>query len=250
MPATYTITSYNGGNTNIEFTAIKVGDIGQLVAEPTVSDASRSQQNLVTVDRVMEENEMYTIPFTFADALSANTVTFTLDLDAHNLELVEIRPGALTKKGVLDFVAPHHADAAGLAATWYSLPERHFTADEVLFEVVVRAKQGTMLSQSLSIGSELAPAVAKGREGGIHHLKLDYQQAEQERRLVVFQNAPNPFVEKTIVGFYVPEAGFTQMIVRDAHGKAVLRKSAYYDPGYQEWIVSQQDLKTKGLLFL
>ena len=246
IPASYTISNYDGRDMHVDFMAIKVGDLGELVVDP-IGDNGVGQKSVVVTDQVLEEKQTYRIPFTFEEGTQANSITFTLDVDANRAELLQIHPSAMASKGVLEFVESDD-EPGHLAVTWYSFGEQSFGADEVLFEIVIEANHSATLSQVLTINSDLAEAKAKGKTGGVHRLDLAYGTNVKDQS-TLFQNAPNPFTESTVISFYMAQAGEASLSIKDATGKQVLDREGHFEAGQQQVIIRGDDLQTKGLLF-
>lgn len=65
----------------------------------------------------------------------------------------------------------------------------------------------------------------------------------------LLQNRPNPFSDRTVIGFILPEAGEAQVRIFDASGRAVFESSQSYPAGYNELQVSLRALGVSGVLF-
>jgi hypothetical protein len=48
----------------------------------------------------------------------------------------------------------------------------------------------------------------------------------------LYQNQPNPFVNKTTIGFHLPEAGLTTLSIYDETGQLVYTQKGEYAKGY------------------
>ncbi len=247
LPAYYEIKPYNGGDMRIEFEAIKIGDVASAhLSAPVEEDAGVGESILVVKDRVAAPGEVFSVPFTFDQERSANSISFTLDLDPTQVEIMEIDGGSLEQKGHLDFVQAEEGD---LAAIWYSLGERTFNPDEVLFAVTLRATRSVALSRGMQINSTLADAKTFGISQGDSDIQLRYQSPDLGEELKLYQNSPNPFKEETNIAFYVAEPGQVQLTIKDANGKTFYRHSANYAKGLQQVTVRRSELRASGLLF-
>jgi hypothetical protein len=72
-------------------------------------------------------------------------------------------------------------------------------------------------------------------------------QAEQQEGYVLYQNRPNPFSTRTVVGFHLPEATRATLKVWDAQGQLVFQTAAEYPAGYHEVLL--EDLPAARLLY-
>ena len=247
IPTSYRIERYDGSDLHVPFMAVKIGDLGSLTPDPD-GDTAPGSSHLVTNDRLVKAGEERIIPFTFGDVASANSVTFTIDLDPTKLSLVDVRERALADKGVLDFVTEDGGNGS-IAFTWYSLSEKTFSVEDVLFELVVEAKQNVALSKTLSVTSSMAEAQTVGVVGGTNKLSIDFTKGQSQKEIALFQNAPNPFKENTMIGFFMGEAGEATLTIKDLTGRTLIDRSGYYEEGYQEVRIDRKDLRTNGLLF-
>ena len=203
---------------------------------------------MVTNDKLVKAGETTVIPFTFGGDASANTITFTIDLDPTQFDLLQVNPGKLAAEGILDFIGLDE-ESGSFATTWFSLSERQFDMNDILFELVIQAKRGATLSHGLQVSSKLAEAVSKGARGGENTLEVAYETKELQIGIELFQNAPNPFKDLTTIGFYLDESGQANLTIKDATGRSVIDRSGFYDKGYHQIAVQRKDLKTNGLLF-
>lgn len=69
-------------------------------------------------------------------------------------------------------------------------------------------------------------------------------------RFYLEQNAPNPWSDRTSIGFFLPEAGAVRLTVRDVRGRILQETRAVFDEGYHQLEVAGANLGTaSGLLF-
>ncbi|NND07717.1 MAG: hypothetical protein HKN87_15175 [Saprospiraceae bacterium] len=248
MPEQHPFSLLEKSEMHMDFRGVKVGDLGSIV-EPTVGGDVENEVSLVISDQIAEANEVLTVPFSFDKATRTNALSFTLNLDHTQLDLVNIREGSLAKAGTLTFI-PVDKQGDFIAATWYASEEVAFNADENLFELVVRAKRDMYLNHAVQISSAFAPAVSGGESVGTQVLILTTKDLDMNQQgLALFQNRPNPFKAETSIGFHMPEAGNADLRIMDSHGKMVLQREAYFGKGYQEMRIEKADLSTDGLLF-
>ncbi|MDH3650327.1 MAG: T9SS type A sorting domain-containing protein, partial [Saprospiraceae bacterium] len=136
-----------------------------------------------------------------------------------------------------------------LTATWFSMSEQNFTNDDVLFSLVVKSRRSAQLDKALAINSNFAEPKIVGSESGSRDLTLAFRNLQLQDATILFQNSPNPFVDQTIIGFYLPDSGEGTLQIRDASGRAIWSHSAIYDHGYHEYQIDADQLGTSGLLF-
>ena len=111
------------------------------------------------------------------------------------------------------------------------------------------------LSTMMSIGSEITEAEAyheSGKDADIMDVELTFGELPTVAtgvEFALFQNEPNPFVDRTNIGFTLPEAMDAKLTVFDVTGKIVKMVEGEYEAGYNEITLQQQDLGTTGMLY-
>ena len=65
----------------------------------------------------------------------------------------------------------------------------------------------------------------------------------------LYQNQPNPFVNKTFVGFHLPEATTATLTVYDETGRAVFTQRGDFAKGYNAISLDRALLNTTGVLY-
>ncbi len=71
-------------------------------------------------------------------------------------------------------------------------------------------------------------------------LILDYQVAVEENRrdasvFRIFQNYPNPVIDRTTISFYIPEKDLVNLIVTDIFGQVILKTRQILNQGYHSY---------------
>jgi hypothetical protein len=65
----------------------------------------------------------------------------------------------------------------------------------------------------------------------------------------LYQNEPNPFKDKTVIGFRLPAAAAAILTVYDAAGRVVFTQKGDYAKGYNAVVLDRSLLKTSGVLY-
>ena len=66
---------------------------------------------------------------------------------------------------------------------------------------------------------------------------------------ILNQNNPNPFVDETLIGFYLPESTTVHFVVFDVSGRTIWETNGEFSAGYQELILDNTSIPTNGLLY-
>lgn len=85
--------------------------------------------------------------------------------------------------------------------------------------------------------------------------KQDATELDLSQRIVpnglfeLYQNRPNPFRQKTVIGFDIPEADYVQLSIYDMQGRRLKVIEGRYEKGYNQIELQYSDLKLTGLLY-
>ena len=71
----------------------------------------------------------------------------------------------------------------------------------------------------------------------------------QSDDLVLYQNRPNPFVDETTIGFYLPETTAATLIIYDITGKVLHQLEGDYSKGAHYINIESEDLRASGVLY-
>ena len=62
----------------------------------------------------------------------------------------------------------------------------------------------------------------------------------------LYQNQPNPFVDRTVIGFHLPADAETALRIFDANGRLVHEQKGQFTKGYHSFNVNNKDLSAKA----
>lgn len=142
------------------------------------------------------------------------------------------------------------------AATGMNLP-RGAPVFRLRFTVLAGEKK---LSEVLSLNpgvltpigynTVLAPRPVELAWADYLHIKPREQEAQTEiTEPLLLQNRPNPFINQTVIGFTLPEAGNAQLRVMDISGRELYRVDKSYPAGYNEELIQLRDIRATGILY-
>ncbi|MCB0674732.1 MAG: hypothetical protein KDC59_22520, partial [Saprospiraceae bacterium] len=141
----------------------------------------------------------------------------------------------------------------GLVTMSWDHPESDTIAsDQALFTLRVQANDTTRLSDVLHILSSKTPAEAyRGSEEilGVDLQFLIGREVVRHEQMTVYQNHPNPFNEKTWLGFELPEADNLIIRIMDQHGRTIKIYRNAFAAGYHEVEVNGDGLPQAGILY-
>ena len=71
----------------------------------------------------------------------------------------------------------------------------------------------------------------------------------QQAGMELYQNIPNPFISETRIGFWLPEAGRAELMIRDVAGRVLRVIEGDYEQGYNEVRLDRQNLPAGTLYY-
>ena len=63
----------------------------------------------------------------------------------------------------------------------------------------------------------------------------------------LFPNAPNPFLEMTLLRFELPEEGEVSLVVLDSHGHLITSRSDFFEKGENHIVLKRADIREPGI---
>jgi len=231
-----------------DFIAIKIGDVTGDAAPNSFTKSETRSSGLLTLaveDRLVSAGEEVRME------VSANQFNdffgFQYTMNHEGLELASVERGALevdhNSVGVRNGL---------LTMSWFN--ETAISTDEVLFTLVFSAQRQIQLSDALSINSSITRAEAyKGKAYDVHDIDLEFtapiDSTPPSSVFELYQNKPNPFEDKTTIGFNLPNSGNVQFSVFDLTGKLIKQINTVYSKGYNEIILGKSEFNSGGIFY-
>jgi len=217
-----------------DFVAVKVGDVnGSSVANSLASSEDRTAGTLLfdVQDRTVKAGEEFEVTFRAANKVQG--YQFTLNLAG--LAVAEIVKGDKVNEqnfGVF-------ADALTVSVDG---------AQE--FSVKFRATKSGKISQMLTVSGRITKAEAYTLSNERESVALRYNGSMIAGvGFELYQNEPNPFVNKTFVGFNLPEAATATLTIFDESGRTIFTQKGDYAKGYNKVAIERELIGTTGLLY-
>lgn len=209
---------------NDDFEPVKVGDVNNSALYNDDDFASSDDRNehaplfFEVTNRAVEAGETFTVQFKASEQVSGYQFT----LNTHGLETVNILPGEGMNLG--NFA---RFDDAVTTSVENEASE---------FAIAFHARQSGLLSDMLSISSRITRAEGYKLEGRVGHylnplLRFD-DGTISKIGFELYQNQPNPFRDRTLIGFQLPEGCDATLSIFDETGRLLHTQTATYSPGY------------------
>jgi hypothetical protein len=236
------ITNYNNVDADIldaNFVGIKIGDVNGTAQANLTQDADeRSTGEVIfrTRDADLIAGEEYSISLATVKELVG--AQFTLDFDTDVLEFVALEEEM-------------NAENFGLTklergAITVSVNDRQPTT--VNCQLIFKALKDSKLSEVLNISSRFTKAEAYDTDDNLLDINLEFG-TEENPTFVLLQNTPNPWSEKTTIGFNLPTATRAEIRIHDASGKTLRIIEQSFETGYNEVTLDGKGLGNQSILF-
>ncbi len=225
------------------FIGVKIGDVsGNAIANSTFAE-NRNTNGTITFeadDNQIDAGSIVEVNVRADGFTDLIAYQFTLELDG--LEFVASNSGALEMNeqnfGIID--------ANRITTTWIS--SNGVSTKDDLFTMTFKAKRSVLLSEAISISSNITRAVAYTSDLQMLDVGISFN-AIGSVGFALNQNTPNPFREFTKIGFELPGAGNATITISDVTGKVVSVLSNTYSSGTHELTINKSELGGSGVLY-
>jgi len=217
-----------------DFVGVKIGDVnGTAVANSAMQVDDRTNGTLLfDVDnRVVKAGETFDVTFKASEAVQGYQMTLNLN----GLEVAGIVKS--------DKVSENNFGVFGDALTVSVDGENAFT-------VTFRAAKAGKLSEMIGVSSRITKAEGYNAANNRLDVALRFDgQTISGVGFELYQNQPNPFINKTFIGFHLPEAATATLTVYDETGRVVFTQQGDYAKGYNAVTLDRALLTTTGVLY-
>ena len=243
FPETKAVADIQASQLADDFVAIKVGDVNSTaMANSLMNIDDRSNNKLLfdIEDRNVKSGETFDVHFMAAEKVTGYQFT----LNYTDLEIADIEPGADMKA---ENFALFPADNA-ITTSWNG------TTGKAEFVIRFRAKRAGKLSEMLNVSSRITKAEAYSFAE--ERMDVAFRFNSQDGATItgvgfeLYQNQPNPFVNRTTVGFHLPEAAKATLSVFDEMGRLLYTQTGEFVQGYNAVVLDRSTLGvTSGLMY-
>ncbi|MBK7936581.1 MAG: T9SS type A sorting domain-containing protein [Lewinellaceae bacterium] len=244
FPETKSVADVQNDQLADDFVGVKIGDVNNtVIANSLMSTDDRATSTLLfdLQDRKVKAGELFEVTMTAAEKVQG--YQFTLNLAG--LEVVDIVESDHVKRGnfgVFDDALTTSVDVPTASA---AVPSE--------FTVTLRATKSGLLSNMMGISSRITRAEAYGLTNDRKDVALRFNNGTTSTIAGVgfelYQNQPNPFVNKTLIGFHLPEATEATLTVYDETGRLLFTQQGQFGKGYNTIAIDRALLETTGVMY-
>lgn len=224
-------------NSVVNYIGVKIGDLNNSAKANNlftdVIERSTRDYYFITTNLSLKTNEERTIKLKLEKPNELLCYQFTLNFDPNQIDIIHI--------GGID------ADKIGLRLlNQGAITISNENTEQSEIELIVKAKRDLSIENALSIGSRFTVAEGYSTNGEIVKMALKFD-TEKAGNFILYQNMPNPFNQKTIISFVLPESSNTNLIIYDALGKIIYSTHGYYTTGYHEIELENSIFSSSGV---
>ncbi len=228
------------------FVAIKIGDVNDSGnannALVSTNRTTKEAFSINVVNRKVEKGEVLKV------ALKAKGITkiegLQFDLNFSSLELLELEEGLVKSINV----NTNLTEGGQLLTSWNGKAGK----EDRLYTLTFKAKATGWLSDFIQIASRQLVAEAYPKKGGVLAVKIDFEtkaEGEVVHQVVLQQNKPNPFTDKTIIEYFLPKEELITLSIFNAQGAIVRQVVSTKQKGQYQFLVDAKTLNGSGIYY-
>ncbi|MBP6794635.1 MAG: T9SS type A sorting domain-containing protein, partial [Saprospiraceae bacterium] len=138
-----------------------------------------------------------------------------------------------------------------ITMSWNTKTGIDIDSKSILFSMNFVAKKDGKLSEVLRIGSQRTKAESYEGIGELGNLSLRFTKNGKEvtGTNTLYQNYPNPFDQRTVIGINLAQSTQGMMKITDVTGRVVKTIDREWNKGYNEVWLDKREVKATGILF-
>jgi len=234
-------------NQQVDFTAIKIGDVNGNAATNSLFVAeSRTNVPVFEInvlDQQLKAGQDYEVAFTSNQMAAIQGYQFSLDFG--QLIVKKLQPGLAT----VNHFGLQAIQKGWLTTSWNGTSD--LTSKEAstttLFTMNFTAQKDGLLSEQLQLQSTPTIAEAYNQVAEIMDVQLNFI-TPLDDAFELYQNQPNPFDNKTVIGFYLATPSPVTLTLLDERGQLLKEIKIVKEAGYHSINLEDNGLP-KGLIF-
>lgn len=257
FPESKDLKNLTNKNLQIDFVGVKVGDVNKSArANSLGGNENRSTNGEITVDAdnyTFQQGEEFSVTFQSGDIEKLQGYQFTLDFNPKLLQLLDFQAGELPNLNTQNFGVAK-MEKGLFSTSWNSQGATVSKGSLKLFTLKFKALRSSDLATALSLAEAPTPSEAYNKAGEQLSVLLQLHDSNGGKgtpkgSFALYQNYPNPFSERTQIGFTLPTAMPATISVFDLSGRLVYRNQGNFEKGYNEVEINRDMLNANGILY-
>lgn len=232
---------------NEDFVAVKIGDVNATAAYNLNGIDSEVRNNntikLLTDDREVEAGEIVEIVFSTDHIEMVSGFQYTMEFNGLSYNDIMAKSIAISNANV------GIINDQSITMSWSDYNPTDISGE--LFAIHVTALRSGSLSEMISITDRtIRPEIYVGNTLDINNIALEVRSDidEANNGLVVAQNTPNPWKERTTISYTLPDEGLVNITIKDVTGKTVANFSEVMTKGTHQYELTADQINYSGVL--
>ena len=237
-------------NDNIDFTAIKTGDVNGNASTNLKTDneteTRSAPKTLLIDDQSITKNDKIFVPVYANEVNELLGLQFTLEL-GNDVKFNGIQSNRID-------IADYNVNVVdnSLTLSWNAIEVIAVGSNEVLFTLELEGIADGNLASNVGLSSKLinAEVYDNALQTDVLGLEIASRNVEFGESNVLYQNTPNPFKGMTTIGFDLKDSGVATLAIFDLTGKELYRITNEFVKGKNAITLDVQSLNaTSGILY-
>jgi hypothetical protein len=251
LPGSVNINNAQQGVKDVNFVAIKVGDINNSAVTRNLNSTEErglSSVNFVVEDAQFKAGQVIEVPVRLSDLKDVTAFQFTMNYNAEAMTLIGAEAGAIALNN--NQIAVLDADQGVVTAGWGNIESIAIQENEVLFTLLFSTEREGSISQSLTVNSNATRALIYDGSEKEFGLGVEFRSTTAiAGGMELRQNIPNPFTQETMISFVLPESIQGTFTVYDLSGKVVYTRTNVFNEGENQMILKRTDIGSTGVYY-
>lgn len=250
IPDKRTIHQVSGNQTNVDFIAMKVGDVNSSAQLQLVNNQADTRVNEFLTfnleDKKLKIGEKITVQFNAKDFQDITGYQMTLEFDEFALGFVEARANNLSDLPKEKF-GTSKTNNGKLLMNWVSGKPINLEDETKIFQIDFEVKQPGRLSDYLKIIDGNLRSEAYDEEDQFLKIKLDFTEPSNN----VFTNiqfSPNPFFKQVQLNLESEKTEATDLFFFDLNGRLLKQIDLKVKKGENQINIDFSDIEYSGLV--
>ncbi len=235
----------------VDWTGVKIGDLNMDYDPRRAQGRSSKSLVLEVEDQRLEAGVKYRVSLSSgSDLRDLRGYQYTLEIDPAAVQIVSIDETGALPLGAENF-SSHALSEGKVSVSWHDASggSSVLTNGEVLYSVIVEAKEDTRLSEVLTLSSSITRAEAYDEEGTMGVAIEFIGDVDAKQEFALHQNRPNPFRGETVISFTLPESQRATLTIYDGTGRMLKQYERVFDKGYNMVDVELEQVAAQGVLY-
>ncbi len=244
----------SGSMPNVDFVAIKVGDVNGDAQANSLTGGSTEEHSGETLvfnvkDQDLKAGNTYEVAFHAEDLAKIQGYQFTLNFDKNAVQFIDAKSDEIKDLNISNFGLLNLNE--GTITTSWNGNAANVEKDAATFKVSFKAKSDTQLSKILSVSSSQLAAEAYDKNDQKMDVALQFngKATSTAAKFELYQNQPNPVSKATTIGFTLPSSAAATLTIFDISGRVLNLMQIDGVKGYNEVSISREDLKASGVAY-